>query len=91
MSLNYLFFPGVNGTESELEALTGLVSSTRPDYVQMRNLSLDPELYLGCVGDPTEPAMGLANFMKRLRKACPWIKYGYFNPFLRDGEPVLWT
>lgn len=91
VSLNYLFFPGVNDTESELEALTGLVSSTRPDYVQMRNLSLDPDLYLGCVGDPTEPSMGLANFMKRLRKACPWINYGYFNPFLREGEPVLWT
>ncbi|WP_028577144.1 radical SAM protein [Desulfomicrobium escambiense] len=91
VSLNYLFFPGVNDTESELEALTGLVSSTRPDYVQMRNLSLDPDLYLGCVGDPTEPCMGLANFMKRLKKACPWINYGYFNPFLRDGEPVLWT
>ncbi|GAB6110818.1 radical SAM protein [Desulfomicrobium salsuginis] len=91
VSLNYLFFPGVSDTESELEALTELVSATRPDYIQMRNLSLDPELYLGCVGDPTEPCMGLANFMKRLKKACPWINYGYFNPFLRDGEPVLWT
>jgi pyruvate-formate lyase-activating enzyme len=91
VSLNYLFFPGLNDTESELEAMTALVSSTRPDYIQMRNLSLDPELYLGCVGEPTEPSMGLGNFMKRLKKACPWINYGYFNPFLRDGEPVLWT
>ena len=91
VSLNYLFFPGLNDTESELEALTELVSATRPDYIQMRNMSLDPDLYLGCVGDPTEPSMGLGNFMKRLRKACPWIHYGYFNPFLKDGAPVLWT
>lgn len=91
VSLNYLFFPGVNDVESELEALTGLVSSTRPDYIQMRNLSLDPELYLGCVGDPTEPSMGLGNFMKRLKKACPWINYGYFNPYLENGTPLLWT
>jgi pyruvate-formate lyase-activating enzyme len=91
VSLNYLFFPGLNDTESELAALTDLVSTTRPDYIQMRNLSLDPDLYLGCVGDPAEPSMGLANFMKRLKKDCPWINYGYFNPFLRDGEPVIWT
>lgn len=91
VSLNYLFFPGVNDVESELEALTGLVSSARPDYIQMRNLSLDPELYLGCVGDPTEPSMGLGNFMKRLKKACPWINYGYFNPYLDNGAPLLWT
>jgi pyruvate-formate lyase-activating enzyme len=91
VSLNYLFFPGVNDVESELEALAGLVSSARPDYIQMRNLSLDPELYLGCVGDPTEPSMGLGNFMKRLKKTCPWINYGYFNPYLENGTPLLWT
>jgi hypothetical protein len=91
VSLNYLFFPGVSDTESELEALTGLVSFAKLDYIQMRNLSLDPELYLGCVGDPTEPSMGLGNFMNRLKKACPWINYGYFNPFLQGGVPMLWT
>jgi len=91
VSLNYLFFPGLNDTESELEALTGLVAKCKPDYIQMRNLSLDPERYLACVGDPPEPSMGLANFMKRIKDACPWINYGYFNPFLQDGTPVLWT
>ena len=91
VSINYLFFPGVNDTESELAALTDLVSRTRPNYVQMRNLSLDPELYLGCVGEPTEPSMGLGNFMKRLKKACPWINYGYFNPYLQGRTPLLWT
>lgn len=91
VSINYLFFPGVNDTESELAALTELVASARPDYIQMRNLSLDPELYLGCVGEPTEPSMGLGNFMKRLKKACPWINYGYFNPYLQGRTPLLWT
>ncbi|GAB1400680.1 hypothetical protein MASR1M66_21350 [Aminivibrio sp.] len=90
MSLNYLFFPGASDTESELEAMVELVSRTRPDYVQMRNLSLDPELYLAASA-ASQTSMGLASFMKQLSKACPWINYGYFNPFLRDGEPVLWT
>ena len=91
VSINYLFFPGVSDTESELAALTALVADNRPDYIQMRNLSLDPELYLGCVGDPTQPSMGLGNFMKRLKKACPWINYGYFNPYLEGRSPLLWT
>lgn len=91
ISINYLFFPGINDTESELAALTDLVTQTRPNYIQMRNLSLDPELYLGCVGEPTESSMGLGNFMKRLKKACPWINYGYFNPYLEGRSPLLWT
>jgi len=91
VSINYLFFPGLSDTESELAALTDLVTKTRPNYMQMRNLSLDPELYLRCLGEPTEPSMGLGNFMKRLKKACPWINYGYFNPYLEGRTPLLWT
>lgn len=90
VSLNYLFFPGINDTEDELEALTELVASTRIDFVQMRNLSLDPVLYVQHLGLPHEPSMGLSNFMKRLKKACPWIHYGYFNPVLVEGKPLLW-
>lgn len=90
VSLNYLFFPGINDTESELEALTDLVRATRADFIQMRNLSLDPLLYVQHLSLPPEPSMGLGNFMKRLKKACPWIHYGYFNPFLVNGEPQIW-
>lgn len=31
-----------------------------------------------------EASMGLASFMKRLRRLCPWLRYGYFNPWLGD-------
>lgn len=91
VSLNYLFSPGINDVESELAALNELITATRIDYIQMRNLSLDPELYLNCVGEPSEPSMGLGNFMKRLKKDCPWITFGYFNPYLENGQPQLWT
>ncbi|GAB1410210.1 radical SAM protein [Desulfovibrionales bacterium] len=90
VSLNYLFFPGINDTEEELDALTRLVDLFHVDFIQMRNLSLDPVLYVHHLGLPHEPSMGLSNFMKRLKKACPWIEYGYFNPFLVEGKPVLW-
>jgi hypothetical protein len=28
------------------------------------------------------PSMGFNNFKKRLKKALPWLEYGYFNPYL---------
>jgi pyruvate-formate lyase-activating enzyme len=85
VSLNYLFFPGINDTEEELEPLLALLASSKPDLLQMRNLNLDPEIYLSLVPAPG-PAMGLPNFLKRIRKGAPWIKFGYFNPYLeRQG------
>lgn len=84
VSLNFLYHPGVSDTEEELEALGSLIEGSKVDFVQLRNLNLDPELYgrivTGSVGYGA--SMGLNNFMKRLRKRCPWLKYGYFNPYL---------
>lgn len=89
VSLNFLFFPGVSDTEAELAQLTGLIDAYKVDFVQLRNLNLDPQLYMkvvkesGVLSDPARLAsMGLKNFRKRLRKACPWLRFGYFNPYL---------
>jgi pyruvate-formate lyase-activating enzyme len=88
VSVNFLYHPGVSDTEEELEALGGLIEDSKADFVQLRNLNLDPEVYAKVVtgsGVGFGPSMGLGNFMKRLRKRCPWLKYGYFNPYL-GGE-----
>ncbi|MFP4657777.1 MAG: radical SAM protein [Desulfonatronovibrionaceae bacterium] len=84
VSLNYLFFPGVNDTEQEFEALVELIRSCGADFIQMRNLNLDPELYLDLVGreDNGGGRMGLNNFLHRLGKKCPGLQFGYFNPYL---------
>ncbi|PIE69042.1 MAG: radical SAM protein [Deltaproteobacteria bacterium] len=84
VSLNYLFFPGINDTEAELDALLGFLEQTRPDFIQMRNLSLDPDIYLARLPNQVEPSpsMGLTNLMKRIKKNCPWITFGYFNPYV---------
>ncbi len=85
VSLNYLFFPGVSDTEKELEALVQLVEDTRLDFIQLRNLNLDPELYLTLMNPfKLGPSMGFTNFKKRLHKACGWLEFGYFNPYLNN-------
>ncbi|MBR5051305.1 MAG: radical SAM protein [Desulfovibrio sp.] len=85
VSLNLLFFPGVTDTERELEALADLCGSLGVSMIQWRNLNIDPEFYLDLMqGMDHGPSMGLHVFMKRLKKACPWLRYGYFNPYLGD-------
>lgn len=83
VSLNLLYFPGITDTEEEFDALVELGEACRYDFIQLRNLNLDPELYLKLM-EPFghSPSMGFVNFKKRLKKALPWVHYGYFNPYL---------
>ena len=82
VSLNYLFFPGLNDNEEEFLALENFVAEHNLDFIQLRNLNLDPELYLHLIPEQTSPSMGLKNFMRRLRKSFPQLGLGYFNPYL---------
>lgn len=81
VSLNLLFFPGFTDTELEFTALQELVQEYKVDFIQLRNLNIDPEYYLELTkGIETGPNIGLANFRKRFLKSCEWLKFGYFNP-----------
>ncbi len=98
VSLNLLYFPGITDTEDELEALMQLIGTCGVSFIQLRNLNIDPEMYLDLLKDiPTSPSVGFNNFRKRLRKACPWLTFGYFNPWLGEKAelsapmPDQWT
>lgn len=86
VSLNLLFFPGISDTEEELAALAGLCHEDGVEMIQWRNLNIDPEWYGNAMRQAAGPGtpMGLAAFMKRLRKLCPWLRYGYFNPYVGE-------
>ncbi len=84
VSINLLFFPGITDSEEEFDHLGSLISDTHLDFIQLRNLNIDPEIYLR-LWEKTgifSPGMGLKNFKKRLKKAFPWLSFGYFNPYL---------
>lgn len=87
VSLNYLYFPGISDTEFEVGALVEIAKQTKFDFIQLRNLNIDPDLYMGLM-EPHEfgPGMGFINFRKRIKTECPWINFGYFNPYLGDGK-----
>ncbi len=89
VSLNLLYFPGITDTEDELDALIEMVGSCGVNFIQLRNLNIDPEIYLSLYKNiDFGPSMGFTNFRKRLRKQCPWLNFGYFNPWLGDKAEI---
>ncbi|MBQ7586038.1 MAG: radical SAM protein, partial [Desulfovibrionaceae bacterium] len=85
ISLNLLFFPGLTDTEEELYSLAKLVGENGVSMIQWRNLNIDPVWYFAQMRSSSRsPSMGLLNFMQRLKALCPWLIYGYFNPYLKE-------
>jgi len=76
--LNYLVFPGVSDRPDEIEALTNLIDNIGVDMIQMRNLSLDPVLYLSSLG-VTGRGIGMLEMLKQHKERFPELQYGYFN------------
>jgi pyruvate-formate lyase-activating enzyme len=78
-SINYLVFPGYTDREEEVEKLRALIAENWIDQVQMRNLSLDPSLYLNSVKRPKGRAIGIRNLVSLLNDEFPSLTIGYFN------------
>jgi pyruvate-formate lyase-activating enzyme len=80
VSLNYFVFPGVSDQEMEALALLDLLDETRPDFIQMRNLNMDPDQYLETVGRPLKKGLGVDRLMEMVHSRFPSIRFGYYNP-----------
>jgi pyruvate-formate lyase-activating enzyme len=78
-SINYLVFPGYTDREEEVGKLKNLIAETGIDQIQMRNLSLDPSLYLNTVKRPGGKAIGVKNLVGMLKEEFPNLIIGYFN------------
>jgi pyruvate-formate lyase-activating enzyme len=81
VSLNYFIFPGVSDTQAEIDAVSQFIEDGGIQLIQLRNLNIDPELYLrvlpeGAVDQP----IGVLAMVHELRKRFPRLRFGYFNP-----------
>ncbi|NTV12976.1 MAG: radical SAM protein [Desulfobulbaceae bacterium] len=84
VSLNYFILPGFSDDPAEAAALHELLRETGPDFIQLRNLNLDPDWYLDDLGfQPTGTALGIPVWLTQLKKNFPKLRFGYFNPPLR--------
>jgi len=81
VSLNYFIFPGFTDSHPETEALCSLIEQTRPDFIQLRNLNMDPDWYMKTLGlSPDLLTRGVRAWKDLIQKRFPHLKFGYFNP-----------
>jgi adenine C2-methylase RlmN of 23S rRNA A2503 and tRNA A37 len=81
VSLNYFILPGFTDSVQEFEALCALIRGHHPDFIQLRNLNMDPEWYMKslALSKDTE-ALGIRHWFGLLKKEFPALRFGYFNP-----------
>jgi pyruvate-formate lyase-activating enzyme len=86
ISLNTLVLPGFTDGPEETKALIALVRKFRVDMIQTRNLNMDPDWVMDELGlrSGTGRSNGLRRWMSAVRKAAPWVRFGYFNPPKED-------
>ena len=76
-SINLLVFPGLTDRETEIERLIELIRRTDLDLIQMRNLNIDPDLYLEAMG--RGQGIGIFQMIDVLKAEFPSLQFGYFN------------
>ncbi len=87
VSLNYFILPGFTDDPQEFAAFCRLVEMHRPDFIQLRNLNMDPEWYLRTIGHrATQPPMGIRLWHQEVGRRFPWLRFGYYNPFLNEAK-----
>ena len=79
VSLNLLVFPGVSDTLKEINGLMRIISNSKIDAIQMRNLSIDPEFYLRNLPKLKNKPIGILEMIKVIKRKFPNLKIGYFN------------
>jgi wyosine [tRNA(Phe)-imidazoG37] synthetase (radical SAM superfamily) len=89
IALNLLTFPGITDREGEVQALEALVAEFGVGQVQTRNLALDPDQYMALARGTAsqDDAVGVAELIRRLKKARPGLVVGNYARGLNErGE-----
>lgn len=79
LSLNYLVFPGVSDREEEVEALLALLARRPVDLIQLRNLNIDPDLYLRALPRRRGRLVGVRGLITALQQEFPTLLVGSFT------------
>lgn len=77
--INYLVFPGVSDQKEEINALSELIDKTRVHFIHLKNLDIDPQLYIQKMPVSQSKAVGMRHMVDTLRENFPYLGMGYFN------------
>ncbi|MEW9699221.1 radical SAM protein [Paenibacillus sp. SI8] len=78
-SINYLVFPGVTDREEEVEAMIDFVRRTGLKLIQMRNLNIDPESYLGIIPKAQGELLGMKTMLEIFEEELPDVVIGSYT------------
>lgn len=88
VSINYFVLPGFSDSEKEFSALCNLIKQYRPDFIQLRNLNIDPDYYLRTLlVSKNEKVLGIPKWLSLLKSEFPMLRFGYFNPQTNNNRP----
>ena len=78
-SLNLLTFPGVTDREEEVEALLKFVTENQVKLIQIRNLNIDPDVYLKAIPPAEGEVLGITKFLEILKEELPGVEIGNYS------------
>lgn len=81
--VNYLVFPGLSDQEEEIASLIALVRETGLNFLHLKNLNIDPQLYIRKMPAQRTTGIGMRRTVEVLRRECPGLEFGYFNKAVR--------
>lgn len=81
--INYLVFPGITDQEEEIEALRHLIRKTGVNFIHLKNLNIDPQLYMNQMPKAASRAVGTKKMVAMLEEEFPDVTLGYFNQPVR--------
>ncbi len=87
-SINLLCFPGLIDAEDEVEALVAFLRETGVRLVQLRNLNIDPEVFLPRVPRPQGKPLGIPALVETLHREVPGTEIGNFSRPVQRLRPA---
>ena len=81
VSLNLLYMPGFNDRLDELNAWIEFLTELPVDMIQLRNLNIDPDYFLGLMPESNEKSVGTKQFLSTLKDKFPQLKIGSFSHY----------
>ena len=81
--VNYLVFPGITDQEEEIEAMAKLIRRTGLNFLHLKNLCIDPHLYVQRMPRTASKGIGMRATASILKRRFPSLELGYFNQPVR--------
>lgn len=82
VSLNMLFFPGLNDREEEVAAWIKFLAAAQIDMIQIRNLNIDPDAFLAIMPKAQGSVLGTRQFIDKIKRKFPKITVGSFSHYI---------